>query len=420
MPDTSHSTLSLRMRAPGADKPDVYPIDVTIDGSGSLTAFATVQPSDLAALESDRWEYGRRLGQSLFSDPGLQRALAYARGSSAKALSLSLEIDPDAAALHDLMWEHLIYAAGGEELAFAASDTIAFSRRIAHEIPAVPPSEGPFRMLLVISSPVELDAVPADAPMRAIDMAEELGSLRTAWDSLVQAGLMRVSILGRVPTELAGELENAGYSVFAGPATLDALADRLTSVDSLHLISHGTFKEGKASLLLENPDGKAEAVSEANFLGRFGERSLRLVFLQACKSASRTPGVPNVMSGLAPKVARHAAGVVAMQDFVRVEDARRFAQQFYNTLLSTGRADAAANAGRRVLYRPDSRNWAIPALYLLSNHLLFNPAFIASLGADSGDWLQITTLVAGISIAAIVGWDAIDGFLKAWRASRAR
>src|SRR6187399_1948996 len=205
MPDTSHSTLSLRMRAPGADKPDVYPIDVTIDGSGSLTAFATVQPSDLAALESDRWEYGRRLGQSLFSDPGLQRALAYARGSSAKALSLSLEIDPDAAALHDLMWEHLIYAAGGEELAFAASDTIAFSRRIAHEIPAVPPSEGPFRMLLVISSPVELDAVPADAPMRAIDMAEELGSLRTAWDSLVQAGLMRVSILGRVPTELAGE-----------------------------------------------------------------------------------------------------------------------------------------------------------------------------------------------------------------------
>ena len=106
------------------------------------------------------------------------------------------------------------------------------------------------------------------------------------------------------------------------------------------------------------------AVSEEEFLGKFGERSLRLVFLQACKSAARKPGVPNVMSGLAPKVARRAAGVVAMQDFVRVDDARRFAQQFYDTLLSTGLADVAANAGRRALYRPDSRNWAIPALYL--------------------------------------------------------
>jgi hypothetical protein len=373
MNDLSHSTLSLRIRAATAEKPDLYTIDVMINGSGSLSAFATIKPTDLAAVETDRWEYGRRLGHALFSDVGLQRAFAYARGS-AKRMSVSLEIDPEAAALHDLMWEHLIYVAGTEELAFAASDTLAFSRRIPLEIPTVTPSEGPFRMLLVISSPVELDSLPADAPTRPIDVAEEIDSLRSAWDALVQAGLMQVSILGRLPPALAGELESFGYSVFAGAATLDALADRLTSVDSLHLISHGTFKDGKASLLLENPEGKAEAVSEANFLGKFGERSLRLVFLQACKSATRTPGVANVMSGLAPKVARHAAGVVAMQDFVRVEDARRFAQQFYNGLLSTGLADAAANAGRRVLYRPDSRNWAIPALYLTPKaELLWEP-----------------------------------------------
>ena len=63
--------------------------------------------------------------------------------------------------------------------------------------------------------------------------------------------------------------------------------------------------------------------------------------------------------------------------------------------------------------------FAIPALYLLSNHLLFNPAFVDSMGAESGEWLQITTLVTGITIVAVVGWDAIGGFLKAWRASRA-
>ena len=44
-----------------------------------------------------------------------------------------------------------------------------------------------------------------------------------------------------------------------------------------------------------------------------------------------------------------------------MDDARRFAQEFYDTLLSTGCADLAANAGRRALYRPDSGNWAIPA-----------------------------------------------------------
>ena len=63
--------------------------------------------------------------------------------------------------------------------------------------------------------------------------------------------------------------------------------------------------------------------------------------------------------------------------------------------------------------------FALPALYLLSNHLLFNPAFIDALGAQSGEWLQITTIITGVTIAIIVGWDAIDGFLKARRASAA-
>ena len=57
-----------------------------------------------------------------------------------------------------------------------------------------------------------------------------------------------------------------------------------------------------------------------------------------------------------------------------MEDARRFAQQFYDTLLTTGFADMAVNTGRRVLYRPDSRNWTIPALYLTPKaELLWEP-----------------------------------------------
>jgi hypothetical protein len=61
--------------------------------------------------------------------------------------------------------------------------------------------------------------------------------------------------------------------------------------------------------------------------------------------------------------------------------------------------------------------FAIPALYLLANKMLFNPAFIDALGAQSEDWLQVTTVISGVVIAAVVVWDAIDGFLKARRAA---
>ena len=63
--------------------------------------------------------------------------------------------------------------------------------------------------------------------------------------------------------------------------------------------------------------------------------------------------------------------------------------------------------------------FAIPALYLLANHLLFNPAFVAALGAESDDWLQATTIVASFVIFGAVGWDAIDGFLMARRSEAA-
>ena len=210
-------------------------------------------------------KYGRRLGQALFSETRLQRALAYAR-VGVQSVSVSLEIDPEATALHDLMWEHIIYVAGGEELAFAAAATIGFSRRIPLEIPTLLPSEGPFRMLLVIASPMELDS--PTSPTRPIDMEKEIGSLRGAWDSLVQRGLMRVSILGRVPAALVGRARKPpAIRCLPGPRRLTRWRIDWRRSTALHLISHGTFKNGHASLLLENPEGRADAVSPRKLSG---------------------------------------------------------------------------------------------------------------------------------------------------------
>jgi hypothetical protein len=63
--------------------------------------------------------------------------------------------------------------------------------------------------------------------------------------------------------------------------------------------------------------------------------------------------------------------------------------------------------------------FAIPAIYLLANQLLFNPAFVDALGAESDDWLKVTTIVTSLVIVGAVGWDAIDGFLKARRSASA-
>jgi hypothetical protein len=63
--------------------------------------------------------------------------------------------------------------------------------------------------------------------------------------------------------------------------------------------------------------------------------------------------------------------------------------------------------------------FAVPAVWLLQNDLLFNPALVAKVtAATDGTWLGVTGVIIGVSVVAIVAWDAIDGFRKAIAASR--
>jgi hypothetical protein len=65
--------------------------------------------------------------------------------------------------------------------------------------------------------------------------------------------------------------------------------------------------------------------------------------------------------------------------------------------------------------------FAIPAIWLLQNDLLFNPALVAEVTeATGGTWLDVTGIVIACVVVAVVIWDAIDGFLKARRAREAR
>ena len=63
--------------------------------------------------------------------------------------------------------------------------------------------------------------------------------------------------------------------------------------------------------------------------------------------------------------------------------------------------------------------FAIPAVWLIQTDQLFNPAAADALAtAGFGGAIAPTGLIIAVSIAVISGWDAVDGFLKASRASR--
>jgi hypothetical protein len=63
--------------------------------------------------------------------------------------------------------------------------------------------------------------------------------------------------------------------------------------------------------------------------------------------------------------------------------------------------------------------FAIPVIYLLLEGLLFNPALVTAVTAETGgDWLEPTSQLTALVIGVVTFWDAVDGFLKAWRASQ--
>jgi hypothetical protein len=64
--------------------------------------------------------------------------------------------------------------------------------------------------------------------------------------------------------------------------------------------------------------------------------------------------------------------------------------------------------------------FAIPAVYLMQNGLLFNPQLVAAIReATNGQWFDYTATLTALIILLIVGFDALDGFMRARRASLA-
>ena len=239
----------------------------------------------------------------------------------------------------------------------ATSPQIPLPRYIEQE---EPPSVAPDvpTILLAIANPSDLQKL---AP---IDVEEEVDNLLDAWEGLLKEGSLRLMILpGR--TGLSAETKarvddfGSGCRVIAEATTLEVLSARLPMADGLHLIAHGNLDaQRQAVLVLEKADGTTALVEEDVLRAKFQQPKLRFAFLHSCKSSRG-----NVF-GLGPKLVEFGVpAVIAMQDFVPMGDARRFASAFYSTLIREGAADIAANNGRQAILRAKSPNWSIPVLF---------------------------------------------------------
>ncbi|MCP4534454.1 MAG: CHAT domain-containing protein, partial [Delftia sp.] len=256
-----------------------------------------------------------------------------------------LRIDPAAAELHALPWELLRQ----DGVTLSAHADTPFSRYLPSALPwggAI--KERPIRVLVVISDPADLQDKYDLAP---VDVAQEKETLETA---LADVG----------PDELQIDFLDA-------PATPERLEEKLRQgapgYHVLHFIGHGAFssRRGQAALYMQDQAGNARRVLDDELASMLAHRGVQpyLVFLTACQSATRSSS--DAFRGLAPKlVSAGVPAVVAMQDAVTVDTARKLSAAFYRQLLAHGYVDLAVNEARSALLAAGRADAAVPVLFM--------------------------------------------------------
>jgi small GTP-binding protein len=265
------------------------------------------------------------------------QASAEASGSSVR-LRLVLE-PPDLAALP---WEFLYDESTG---VFVANNTqTALSRYLNVQQPrrAIGRVGRPLRILLVVSSPKDLDGLDATREEELIRMA--LTSHVTAGD--IELDVVRDATIRNLNQQLRTKL----YGV-------------------VHFIGHSSFKNERGHVALVDSDGNAKLVDEETFASLFlGNSSIGLVVLNSCRGAA-TSSV-RAMTGVAPTLVRRGiSAVIAMQYDILDSTAKQFADEFYRTVALGWPVDAALQTTRNAISMEvgtGSRDFATPVLFMRS------------------------------------------------------
>ena len=359
---------------------DVYPIHIRSPaGEASGTFSLPFDPSEIHGLREglhyivrgasrgatvtmpegvqsvDPAELGEQLFNALFSQKALE-LLRRSEGMTTRGNGLRIRLNVDLegeglAELASLPWEFL---RGGTEGKFL---TLTKERPLVRALdvmePATPlPFKPPLRILVAIANPVGSIELNLEQEKRNLEALRE-----------------------RMPAIQLDFLE--------GPSAKD-LFNVLAEEDYhvLHYMGHGDYdpKTGRGVLLMESPTGETEEVDGRTLSYILGdEPTLRLVFLNACKTAmaSEAAGM-DPFAGVATSLIRDAAipAVVAMQFPITDVAAIQFAETFYHRLALGWPVDAAVSDGRKMIRiaSPESMEWATPVLFMrCEDGVLFQP-----------------------------------------------
>jgi hypothetical protein len=296
-------------------------------------------------------EAGARFYRALFPE-GVRNLYQQSLGrvrERGHGLRLRIEmglVTAGAAKLHAIPWEYL--ASDGQFLSL--SREISIVRHLALGLPGERPPVPPPLSVLVVPG--------GDLAGGELDLAEERRQLEQAWS---ESGNVRIHVLP--------------------DPTLDTLREELLAREYhvLHFMGHGGFsaETGEGTLAFRARDGKRVWISGTELAEQLHDRpSLRLIFLNACRTAQAGAGAPYL--GVATALLRAGVpAVLGMQFPISDPAALALSRAFYRRIARGDTIDAAVTEGRKAIRRLSQGNteWGTPVLFeRLASGRLVEPA----------------------------------------------
>jgi hypothetical protein len=343
-----------------------------------LSRILAVLGGQLKVSGPEREQTARRFGEGLFGavfagDVYTVYFSSRDRARTVEGLRIKLALD-GAGQLAGFPWEFL---------RDPAVDYLALSRTtplVRHPrtlvIRSRPVFESPLRVLVMISSPKD---------MEPIDAETEWQNLLTATESLRKDKKIELERLDDASLRsLQRALRAKDYHVF-------------------HYIGHSQFDSasGQGRLALEDADGNSFPVRGEDLARELSEENaIRLVVLNSCQSAAETAADP--FGGIASSaVTRGLPAVVAMQYMIGEQAARVFSEEFYRAVAEGWSVDAALAEARRAIHNTvGGIEWATPVLFMRAeNGILFEKRERAVPLRNPGVWVA---LAGGVILLALV------------------
>jgi tetratricopeptide (TPR) repeat protein/KaiC/GvpD/RAD55 family RecA-like ATPase len=244
-------------------------------------------------------------------------------------------LHPSTTALLPVPWESLLR---GPDLAKLLPN-VALIRGTpdATAVPLSQPPLPPLRVLLILSSPLDLD------PRREIQVEREREMVMEPLRPLIVQGRVRLKVLDIASRRGIREALSGNHHI-------------------VHFIGHGM----EGGLLIEDERGDGDVIPATDFAALFTEGRPAVIWLTACRSAACPKDDPrgSVAEALA---SIGVPTVVAMGYSLTYDAGRRLGKAFYHALTEGKRPEEALESARNALFHDDAEHvradWTIPALF---------------------------------------------------------